>query len=117
MLTEVNPNLTMRNKATTKDYYIRQLGFQLAGKFEEYLIVIKDRLQIHFFEYKGLAPAANYGQVYIRTNNIDTLYHSFLNNHVALHPNGHLAAKLRGQTEFSVPDPYYNLLTFGQSIK
>jgi hypothetical protein len=44
------------------------------------------------------------------------LYQTFLDNKVAIHPNGNLATKPWGQREFSVLDPDNNLLTFGQGI-
>lgn len=84
--------------------------------FEFYLILQKDKIQIHFFEFKTLDPKENYGQVYIRTNDIDGLYQSLLDKHVHIHPNGHLQMKPWGQKEFSLLDPDNNLLTFGQSI-
>ena len=116
MLTEIHPKLPMRNKQITKEYYLNQLGFQLFGDFDHYLMVQKDTIQLHFFEFKDLNPQENYGQVYIRTNDIDTLYHSYLENKVAIHPNGKLATKPWGQREFSLLDPDNNLLTFGQGI-
>jgi hypothetical protein len=77
-------------------------------------MVEKDQIQIHFFEFKGLDPKENYGQVYIRTNDIDKLYQSMLDNKVTIHPNGPLQAKPWGQKEFALLDPDNNLLTFGQ---
>jgi hypothetical protein len=72
-------------------------------------------LQIHFFEFKTLDPKENYGQIYIRTDNIDNLYQTLLDNKVNIHPNGHLENKPWGQREFSLLDPDNNLLTFGRS--
>jgi hypothetical protein len=118
MLTDINPKLPMRNKAITRHYYLNQLGFKDVGReyYEGYLIVQKDNIQIHFFEFKELDPKENYGGVYIRTNDIDALYQSMLDNKVAIHPNGSLEAKPWGQKEFSLIDPDSNLLTFGQGI-
>ena len=80
MLTEINPKLPMRDKVVTKDYYVNKLGFQFFGDndFDGYLMVHKDNIQIHFFEFKDLDPKENYGQVYIRTNDIDKLYQTLL---------------------------------------
>jgi catechol 2,3-dioxygenase-like lactoylglutathione lyase family enzyme len=119
MLTEINPKLPMRDKAVTKDYYVNRLGFQLFGnsEFDGYLMVFKDNIQIHFFDYKDLNPKENYGQVYIRTNDIDKLYQTLLDNNISIHPNGHLETKPWGQREFALLDPDNNLLTFGESIK
>jgi hypothetical protein len=118
MLTDINPKLPMRNKALTREYYLNALGFQEFGSadFEDYLMVQKDTIQIHFFAYKELDPKENYGQVYIRTDAIDALYQSLLDRKTKIHPAGHLAIKPWGQKEFSVLDPDNNLLTFGQSI-
>ncbi len=118
MLTDINPKLPMRNKAVTKAYYVNQLGFQVYGSadFDGYLMLQKDAIQIHFFEFEGLNPKENYGQVYLRTDDIEKLYKSLLINGVAIHPNGKLQTKDWGQKEFSLLDPDSNLLTFGQEV-
>ena len=117
MLTAVNPKLQMRNKAVTKNFYCTRLGFQDIGTFDYpgYLIVQKDNIEIHFFEHTNLNIKENYGQVYIRTNEIEKMFQSFLDNNVKLHPEGSLHIKPWGQKEFSLLDPDNNLLTFGQS--
>lgn len=119
MLKEINPKLPMRDKAATKDFYLNKLGFQECGTddFEAYLMVQKDKIQIHFFEFKELDPTENYGQVYIRTDEIDKLYQSLIDRQINIHPTGKLQTKPWGQKEFSLLDPDNNLLTFGQSIK
>lgn len=116
MLTDIHPKLPMRNKAITKAYYIEQLGFKVVGSadYDGYLMLQKDHIQIHFFEFKTLNPTENYGQVYIRTNRIDELYQSLLKHQVSIHPAGPLEVKPWGQKEFSLLDPDHNLLTFGE---
>jgi len=117
MLTEINPKLPMRDKSRTKEFYIGQLGFQQFGSdYDEYLMVQKDNVQIHFFEFKELDPKENYGQVYIRTGNIDEWYQLALNKKVNMPEAGHLQTKPWRQKEFSLLDPDNNLLTFGQSV-
>jgi hypothetical protein len=108
----------MRDKTVTRNYYVNQLGFQQVGSadYDGYLMLQKDRVQIHFFEFKELDPKENYGQVYLRTNDIDALYKSFVDNRVIIHPNGHLQVKPWGQKEFALLDPDNNLLTFGQGV-
>ncbi len=118
MLTHSHPKLPMRNKAITKDFYCNQLGFEVFGSadFESYLMLQKDEIQLHFFEFPNLNPLENYGQVYIRTQEIERVYNDFINNKVSIHPAGHLQTKPWGQKEFSLLDPDHNLLTFGESI-
>lgn len=118
MLTHIHPKLPMRNKAATKDFYLHQLGFEDCGDadYDGYLMVKKDAIQLHFFEFKTLDPKENYGQVYIRTDNIDQFYQSLLDRKTAIHLNGDLQIKPWGQKEFSVLDPDNNLLTFGQGV-
>lgn len=117
MLTAIHPKLPMRNKAVTREYYIGKLEFRQLGSmdYEGYLMLEKDDIEIHFFEFRELDPQENYGQVYIRTNDIDKLYQSMLDRKIPIHPAGHLKTKPWGQKEFSLVDPDNNLLTFGQS--
>jgi len=118
MLTEINPKLPMRDKRITRDFYVNQLGFQDIGTadFKDYLMVQKDQVQIHFFLFEALDPKENYGQVYIRTNDIEALYKTMSGVKDGIHPNGHLQTKPWGQKEFAMLDPDSNLLTFGQGV-
>src|SRR3954469_12146099 len=118
MLTQINPKLPMRNKAATAGFYLHKLGFKLFGSkdYDAYLMVELDNIQIHFFEFKELDPKENYGQVYIRTDDIDNLFQSMLDKKLKIHPTGYLEIKPWGQKEFSMLDPDNNLLTFGQKI-
>lgn len=118
MLTDIIPKIPMRNKSETKAFYINKLGFKTVGSvdYEGYLMMEKDRIELHFFEFKALNPKENYGMVYIRTDDIDSLYKSLIARETSIHPNGKLETKPWGQKEFSILDPDNNLLTFGQSI-
>lgn len=118
MLTAIHPKLPMRSKAVTRAFYTKTLGFQEYGNadYPGYLMVARDQVQIHFFEFPGLDPAENYGQVYIRVAQIDAFYRALLDGEVPIHPNGHLETKPWGQREFSLLDPDNNLLTFGQQV-
>lgn len=113
MLQGINPKLPMRDKNVTRNFYLRILGFEEFGSadFQGYLMVQKDHIQIHFFEFKDLDPLENYGQVYIRTDNI-TEWFEFAKNK-GLNP-APLEHKPWRQLEFSILDPDNNLLTFGQ---
>lgn len=118
MLTQINPKLPMRNKVITKDFYLNKLGFSNYGSqdHDAYLMVERDNVQIHFFEFKELDPKENYGQVYIRVADIAAFYQELSERETPIHPYGHLETKPWGQKEFSVLDPDNNLLTFGQAL-
>jgi hypothetical protein len=116
MLKDIIPKLPMRNKMLTKDFYLNQLSFELISDYGDYILLKKDQIEIHFFEFKALNPLENYGQVYIRVLGIDGLYKNLNDNNVSIHPNGNLEVKPWGQKEFSLLDPDNNLLTFGQAI-
>ena len=96
MLKDINPKLPMRNKAITQDFYLNKLCFLEFGStdFDGYLMIQKDSIQIHFFEFKEIDPKENYGQVYIRTDNIDQLYQTMLDKKLSIHPSGHLQIKI-----------------------
>ncbi|MDD2986937.1 VOC family protein [Flavobacterium sp.] len=117
MLTAIHPKLPMRKKAITTAFYINQLGFSILENtdFDGYLLLQKEAVQLHFFEFKELNPYTNYGQVYIRTNAIESLYSAYFSKNI-IHPNGHLELKPWGLKEFSILDPDHNLLTFGETI-
>jgi hypothetical protein len=118
MLIEIHPKLPMRNKEITKKFYIEKLGFTVFGNdYEGYLMLQKDKIQLHFFEHKTLNPKDNYGQVYIRSSVIDRDYLALIERNVSIHPNGPMETKPWGQKEFSILDPDNNLLTFGQSTE
>ncbi|MFN5788011.1 MAG: bleomycin resistance protein [Bacteroidota bacterium] len=116
MLTQAIPKLPMRLKSQTKSYYIGQLGFMELADYGDYLLLEKDGIEIHFFEFKTLDPLENYGQIYIRTNQIEALYAQLLETNVTIHPNAPLQRKPWGQMEFSLLDPDHNLITFGQAV-
>ena len=116
MLEKIIPKLPMRDKSKTQAFYLTGLGFEERADYGDYLLLKKDEIEIHFFEFPDLNPLENYGQVYIRTNAIEALYQGFLANNIPIHPNGSLAIKPWGQQEFSLLDPDHNLLTFGQAL-
>lgn len=115
-MTTIIPKLPMRSKAPTKNYYI-QLGFEAsANDFVGYLMMKKDNMEIHFFEFKDLSPDQNYGQIYIRCYDVDLIYKTCCEIDIKIHPAGDLSEKPWGQKEFSLLDPDNNLITFGQAL-
>lgn len=108
----------MRDKAITRDFYLNKLGFQEFGSadYEGYLMVEKDHIQIHFFEFKELDPKENYRAGYIRTDDIEAWYQLAVDQKMTIPQAGHLQLKPWQQKEFSLLDPDHNLLTFGQAM-
>ena len=107
--------MPMRNKDITRDFYLSKLGFHELGAvdFPGYLMVQKDGIEIHFFEFAEIDPKENYGQAYIRTNDIEELYRFVMEKEIKA---TELEHKPWMQREFSLLDPDSNLLTFGQSM-
>lgn len=115
MLKSICPKLPMSNKSNTIAYY-NKLGFKIIGNYEGYLMIAKDGIEIHFFEYQNLNPLNNYGQVYIRLKGIESFYEMLLASAIEIHPNAPLQSKPWGQKEFALLDPDHNLLTFGEDL-
>lgn len=113
MISLVIPKLPMRNKIETKNFYINQLGFKEIGHYDYYLMLEKDNFEIHFFEFKDLNPLENYGQIYIRTQNIEELFAFIKSKNLK---STKLEHKPWRQIEFSILDPDHNLITFGQNF-
>ncbi len=51
MLQVVIPKLPMRNKINTVNFYQNKLGFEILGNYNNYLLVRKDKFELHFFEF------------------------------------------------------------------
>lgn len=114
MMISVIPKLPMRNKELTRNFY-ENLGFEASeNDFPGYLMMKNETVEIHFFEFPDLVPDENYGQIYIRSSVVETLYTRCLEGNIEIHPAGSLSRKAWGQKEFSLLDPDKNLLTFGQ---
>lgn len=109
------PKLPMRNIKISKNFYINLLEFKEIGNpnFKEYMMVAKEDLEIHFFEFKDLNPLENYGQIYIRTQNIEELFAFIKSKNLK---STKLEHKPWRQIEFSILDPDHNLITFGQNF-
>lgn len=105
----------MRDKSITKNFYLKVLEFMELVDHGDYLMIKKDSVEIHFFEFRSLDPKENDGQVYIRTDDIGNLYQFLPDAKLAIHPSDPLGMKPWGQKGFSILDPDHNLLTFGQS--
>ena len=117
MLTLVHPKLPMRNKQITRNFYVGQLGFSsLNDSFPHYLMLQKDKIEIHFFLFEDLNPAEHDGVCYIRTDNVEEWYQLAVDKKLDIPAPGHLKTQPWQQKEFSLRDPDNNLLTFGENM-
>jgi catechol 2,3-dioxygenase-like lactoylglutathione lyase family enzyme len=108
MWKSVCPKLPMRVKFITQEYYVKGLGFEVTV---DYLMLKKDEVELYFFLFEALDPYQNYGQIYIRVEDIRKIY-----SDIKVEAHGKLEEKHWGQREFSLLDPDHNLITFGESI-
>jgi hypothetical protein len=72
MFETVHPKLRMRNRAVTKHYFIDQLGFKEIGNtaYEDYFMIRKDYIDLHFFKFEKLNQKQIYGKIYSRTKDV-----------------------------------------------
>ncbi|MDQ1095538.1 MULTISPECIES: bleomycin resistance protein [Chryseobacterium] len=116
MIQQIIPKLPMRQKEITERFY-NALGFETSqNDFHQYLMMKNGAVEIHFFEFKGLIPEENYGQIYVRCSALEALYQHYTERGIEIHPAGSLSSKPWGQKEFSILDPDHNLITFGEAI-
>lgn len=117
LLRSIIPKLPSRNLQTTRSFYEEKLNFRkVGGDYPDYLMMMGDGIEIHFFLFPDLDPKENYGMCYIRVSDIERLYEDLKNKNAPFPSAGHLKAKPWGQKEFAIIDPDTNLLTFGEGI-
>lgn len=114
-LLSIIPKLPSRDLSTTKSFYEEKLNFRkVGGDYPDYLMMMKDNIEIHFFLDNEFDPLKNDGMCYIRISGIDKFYQQLKSNGMRFVAD--LAQKPWGQKEFAIIDPDHNLLTFGEGI-
>lgn len=116
-LTAIIPKLPSRNLDATKNWYSAVLDAEVLGQYPYYLLLNIGGQELHFFLFRDLDPATNYGMCYLRTPDAQALYHTAQERNARMPELGHLEHKAWGLLEFSLLDPDTNLLTFGQLIE
>ncbi len=117
MLTSVSPKLPYIDKSVTKEFYTEGLAFELVSEYPEYLILKRDKIELHFFPYPSLKPDKSDFMIYVRlSEGIEDFYKEIQQRGVRIHPNGAMETKPWNQKEFSILDPNGTLLTFGQAV-
>jgi catechol 2,3-dioxygenase-like lactoylglutathione lyase family enzyme len=95
--------------------FYADLGFTLEHRTgDEYGILVRDGIELHFFAYRDLDPAANCAGCYVRVSDVDALHAEFAERQVErLTPVEDKRWRMR---EFAIIDPNGNLLRFGQAV-
>src|SRR5687768_2324257 len=117
MLSEVHPILPMRNKIETRSFYVEMLGFMAfdeSNKWERYLMVRKDNVELHFSLYENLVPGENDCSCYIRTDDVEGWYSLAKERNLDIEK--HLEQYPWEQIEFVVRGPNNNYIVFGGSV-
>lgn len=97
----------------TVDFYQSKLGFdRVSWKDENYAIVHRDKISIHFWKCNDKIHPEN-TCCYIRVQDVDSLYKE-LKSHGVVHPNGPLKDQPWGMREFAILDGDGNMIRFGQ---
>ncbi len=109
MLQKIAPILPALNISATDLFYRGKLKF-LTHHYGNYLVVKKDQMEIHFFEW---ADPVNFvaSSCYLFDDNILDLYTKF-SSMDAIFPKGDLKTNIWGKKEFQVIDNNGNILKF-----
>jgi catechol 2,3-dioxygenase-like lactoylglutathione lyase family enzyme len=114
----VAPILPARDFEATARFY-EALGFTVVSQYQPpdaYLILRRGEVELHFFPYADLDPAASYAGCYIRTPDVETWFAAA--QRAGLPQAGiprlvPLADRSWGMREFAVVDPNGSLLRIG----
>ncbi len=111
-MTSACPILAALDIVAAAAWYREELGFRIALQLEDYAIVERDGVELHFWKCDERHIAEN-TSCYIRVDDVDELQRQF----AGLANGGrisHVQSREWGMREFYVWDPSGNLLRFGQ---
>lgn len=105
MTRAIIPILPSRSLAVTEAFY-GTLGFTTVNVYPNYLLLVRDGCELHFFLHPELDPLANDHGAYIR-----------IAGPADLPAGAVLEVKPWGMREFALIDPDGNLLRFGAKLE
>lgn len=109
------PVLASLDIEATQRFYANKLGFVAVARYDDYGIVERDGVQIHFWLTDDVdIPKATSCRVDV--DGVDQL-HEEMNASGVVHPNGPLTDQPWGLREFAVLDGDGNMITFGQRMR
>lgn len=114
------PTLPSRSLPATLAFYAR-LGFagEIMGASEDYAILQRGTVELHFFRHPDLDPATSWAGCYVRVGAVDEIYQAMRGAALPLHGIPRMDAlmdKPWGMREFAVVDEDGNLLRIGQVL-
>lgn len=115
MLQKACPVLASLDMFKTVAFYEEKLGFKKSYLDENYGIVHRDDITIHFWKCDNKIFPMNTG-CYVIVNEVDELYKEMQQAGV-VHPNGKLRNHPHQMREFAILDEDGNLIKFGQPIE
>ncbi|WP_428328276.1 bleomycin resistance protein [Mucilaginibacter sp.] len=115
MLKSAVPILASLNEEESIKFYTQKLGFTFYSSWEGYLILGRDKINLHLWPCKDAEIAKNTG-CYINVTNVDKLYAEYEPIGV-IHPNGALQEMPWKMKQFSILDNNGNIIHFGEEMK
>lgn len=109
-LNSIAPYFAVGNLEQALAFY-GQLGFAPTYQYEGFVIVERDGIDLHLNSSEE--PPKRHSVCWIGVTNIEALYHEYLPTNAISSP---LVAKSWGLKEFSVRDPFGNLILFAEGI-
>ena len=114
------PILPSRSLSKTLEFFGR-LGFdgKILGAANDYAILTRGDLELHFFLHTELRPAESFAGCYVRVADVESLYQAF--SLAELPRRGiprmdRIESKPWGMREFAIVDEDGNLLRVGQEL-
>lgn len=115
MITAIIPRLPARDLGETEKFYQEHLGFEMVTKQDDYLVLSRNGMELHFYQNRVMNVQKNNTMLYVRVSqHIQSLHDKAMTEPLPFAVLGKLEEKSWGQIEFSLLDPNHNLLTFGQ---
>ena len=114
------PILPCRSVEDTAAFY-KPLGFsaKIWGAPNNYAILTRDTVELHFFTQVDLDPASSSAGCYIRVLNVDGTHSEFTNANLrdsGIPRMDGIENKPWGMREFAIVDPNGNLIRIGQAL-
>lgn len=114
MLLKSDPVLASLDIEKTVQFYETKLGFKRSWCDENYGIVHRDRISLHFWHCDDKIFPEN-TSCYVYVNDVTSLFSEYQAAGV-VHPNGTMEDKPWGMREFAILDEDGNMIKFGQEL-